>query len=160
VPGNRTRGLRICSQELWPLDHRGGLDGANNEPKLDTILTQFRPLQILFVGSLSHCYSYTSRSLSNFPFWIRFPSVFLVFRNLTTSPVYRYLLEFTIWLRGDMYVIDREVCCYEVPKLLNDQSSLGQVSGKYVMPTQVITNNALRKTAKFKRFSPRGFLRL
>jgi hypothetical protein len=24
VPGNRTRDLRICSQELWPLDHRGG----------------------------------------------------------------------------------------------------------------------------------------
>jgi hypothetical protein len=22
--GNRTRDLRICSQELWPLDHRGG----------------------------------------------------------------------------------------------------------------------------------------
>jgi hypothetical protein len=24
VPGNRTRDLRICSQELLPLDHRGG----------------------------------------------------------------------------------------------------------------------------------------
>jgi hypothetical protein len=24
VPGNRTRDLRICTQELWPLDHRGG----------------------------------------------------------------------------------------------------------------------------------------
>jgi hypothetical protein len=24
-PGNRTRDLCICSQELWPLDHRGGL---------------------------------------------------------------------------------------------------------------------------------------
>jgi hypothetical protein len=24
APGNRTRDLRICSQELWPLDHRGG----------------------------------------------------------------------------------------------------------------------------------------
>jgi hypothetical protein len=23
--GNRTRDLWICSQELWPLDHRGGL---------------------------------------------------------------------------------------------------------------------------------------
>jgi hypothetical protein len=23
--GDRTRDLRICSQELWPLDHRGGL---------------------------------------------------------------------------------------------------------------------------------------
>jgi hypothetical protein len=27
---NRTRGLRICSQELWPLDHRGGLEAENN----------------------------------------------------------------------------------------------------------------------------------
>jgi hypothetical protein len=26
VPGNRIRGFRICSQELWTLDHRGGLD--------------------------------------------------------------------------------------------------------------------------------------
>jgi hypothetical protein len=25
VRGNRTRNLRICSQELWLLDHRGGL---------------------------------------------------------------------------------------------------------------------------------------
>jgi hypothetical protein len=25
VPGNRTRDLRNCSQELWPLDHRCGL---------------------------------------------------------------------------------------------------------------------------------------
>jgi hypothetical protein len=24
VPGNRTRDPCICSQELWPLDHRGG----------------------------------------------------------------------------------------------------------------------------------------
>jgi hypothetical protein len=24
VPGNRTRDLRICSQELWPVDHKGG----------------------------------------------------------------------------------------------------------------------------------------
>jgi hypothetical protein len=24
-PENRTRTLRVCSQELWPLDHRGGL---------------------------------------------------------------------------------------------------------------------------------------
>jgi hypothetical protein len=24
-PGNRTRDLWICSQKLWPLDHRGGL---------------------------------------------------------------------------------------------------------------------------------------
>jgi hypothetical protein len=23
--GNRTRDLRVCSQEIWPLDHRGGL---------------------------------------------------------------------------------------------------------------------------------------
>jgi hypothetical protein len=24
VPGNRTWNLWICSQEVWPLDHRGG----------------------------------------------------------------------------------------------------------------------------------------
>jgi hypothetical protein len=24
VPGNRTRDPCVCSQELWPLDHRGG----------------------------------------------------------------------------------------------------------------------------------------
>jgi hypothetical protein len=24
--GNRTRDLWVCTQEVWPLDHRGGLD--------------------------------------------------------------------------------------------------------------------------------------
>jgi hypothetical protein len=30
APGNRSRDLWICSQEFWPLDHRGGLKGRNN----------------------------------------------------------------------------------------------------------------------------------
>jgi hypothetical protein len=29
-PGNRTRNLWICSQEPWPLDHRGGLINAQH----------------------------------------------------------------------------------------------------------------------------------
>ena len=28
--GNRTRDLCICSQKLWPLDHRGGRNNMNN----------------------------------------------------------------------------------------------------------------------------------
>jgi hypothetical protein len=27
IAGYRTRDLRVSSQELWPLDHRGGLGG-------------------------------------------------------------------------------------------------------------------------------------
>jgi hypothetical protein len=32
VPGNRTRDPCICSQELWPLDHRGGLCQSISHP--------------------------------------------------------------------------------------------------------------------------------
>jgi hypothetical protein len=42
VPENRARDLRICSQELWPLDHRGGrtftiqLEGGERERERET----------------------------------------------------------------------------------------------------------------------------
>jgi hypothetical protein len=36
--GNRTRDLWVCSQEVWPLDHRGGHIIANNSVNSDDIL--------------------------------------------------------------------------------------------------------------------------
>jgi hypothetical protein len=33
--GNQTRDFWICSQELWPLDRRGGQDTADNNIYID-----------------------------------------------------------------------------------------------------------------------------
>jgi hypothetical protein len=43
--GNRTRDLWICSQKLWPLDHRGGLDWLKKT-------TREKPVRIVRVGYL------------------------------------------------------------------------------------------------------------
>jgi hypothetical protein len=37
VPGNRSRDPCICSQELWPLDHRGGPTVTNNKENTKVI---------------------------------------------------------------------------------------------------------------------------
>jgi len=44
--GDRTRDLCICSQKLWPLDHRGG---PKTSP-LDTIISQFYPTPTLHLS--------------------------------------------------------------------------------------------------------------
>jgi len=43
--GDRTRDLCICSQKLWPLDHRGGLTLA-----LSKVFVEF-PIWLFFLGS-------------------------------------------------------------------------------------------------------------
>jgi hypothetical protein len=65
VPGNRTRDLWICSQELWPLDHRGGQPQVLN-PLCKGVLTSSQRknfISMLKIKLISFL-AITSRSMS------------------------------------------------------------------------------------------------
>jgi hypothetical protein len=54
--GNRTRDLWSWSQELWPLDHRGGLYGCHKLPKIKKISEDLEEIAILWC-ILASCYT-------------------------------------------------------------------------------------------------------
>jgi hypothetical protein len=66
---NRTRDLWICSQELWPLDHRGGLLGLHNNT---TFIVGFDVLRPVTLQSTILWDVTPSRSVEVYRFWQTF----------------------------------------------------------------------------------------
>jgi len=95
--GDRTRDLCICSQKLWPLDHRGGLAictllliCSKRQLDDDSITSKHVAVRILYIVVLDGClfvsyFVVQHNGMHNFKTWIFMPYFVVVADTVLTS---------------------------------------------------------------------------
>jgi hypothetical protein len=87
VPGNRTRDPCICSQELWPLDHRGGQENSTSWTKYYVFVLTVRKkycysmsdhFSLLSLLWTTHCKRSAKKSSTGLAFSLRNPSQYWI----------------------------------------------------------------------------------
>jgi hypothetical protein len=111
--GNRTRGLCICSQELWPLDHRGG------HPRRIHLL--YKPLGVSYAASRLRWTLYNASDISKFYF-----KHYLLARHLQTP------LEVTPSQIGEITINEiHQSHCHHVANICRTERAMALVTAKF-----------------------------